>query len=161
MRTRSKLSILLSILLCCTMLAGLLPTVAFAEDSTTVSSENGAGTVSYTHLSGRRCGHRHHGQPHLEQAGDRPLYGRLPVDHPSGQLCPTGSGAGLADRTDSGGRRGRHRPHRPVQYGLRPVSYTHLDVYKRQPEACPDTPGYQTRKKLPCWLSSWPAESAE
>lgn len=22
-----------------------------------------------------RCGHRHHGQPHLEQAGDRPLYG--------------------------------------------------------------------------------------
>ena len=29
------------------------------------------------------------------------------------------------------------------------------------PEACPDTPGYQTRKKLPCWLSSWPAESAE
>ena len=46
MRTRSKLSILLSILLCCTMLAGLLPTVAFAEDSTTVSSENGAGTSS-------------------------------------------------------------------------------------------------------------------
>lgn len=44
MRTRSKLSILLSVLLCCTMLAGLLPTVAFAEDSTTVSSENGAGT---------------------------------------------------------------------------------------------------------------------
>ena len=38
MRTRSKLSILLSILLCCTMLAGLLPTVAFAEDGTTVSS---------------------------------------------------------------------------------------------------------------------------
>ena len=46
MRTRSKLSILLSILLCCTMLAGLLPTVAFAEDSTIVSSENGAGTSS-------------------------------------------------------------------------------------------------------------------
>ncbi len=46
MRTRSKLSILLSILLCCTMLAGLLPTVAFAEDSTTVSSENGADTSS-------------------------------------------------------------------------------------------------------------------
>lgn len=46
MRTRSKLSILLSVLLCCTMLAGLLPTVAFAEDSTTVSSENGAGTSS-------------------------------------------------------------------------------------------------------------------
>ena len=46
MRTRSKLSILLSILLCCTMLAGLLPTVAFAEDSTTVSSENGADTPS-------------------------------------------------------------------------------------------------------------------
>ena len=44
MRTRSKLSILLSILLCCTMLAGLLPTVAFAEDSTIVSSENGADT---------------------------------------------------------------------------------------------------------------------
>lgn len=44
MRTRSKLSILLSILLCCTMLAGLLPTVAFAEDGTTVSSENGADT---------------------------------------------------------------------------------------------------------------------
>ena len=41
MRTRSKLSILLSVLLCCTMLAGLLPTVAFAEDSTIVSSENG------------------------------------------------------------------------------------------------------------------------
>ena len=46
MRTRSKLSILLSILLCCTMLAGLLPTVAFAEDNTTVSSENGADTSS-------------------------------------------------------------------------------------------------------------------
>lgn len=46
MRTRSKLSILLSILLCCTMLAGLLPTVAFAEDGTIVSSENGAGTSS-------------------------------------------------------------------------------------------------------------------
>ena len=46
MRTRSKLSILLSILLCCTMLAGLLPTVAFAEDGTTVSSENGADTPS-------------------------------------------------------------------------------------------------------------------
>ena len=46
MRTRSKLSILLSILLCCTMLAGLLPTVAFAEDGTTVSSENGADTTS-------------------------------------------------------------------------------------------------------------------
>ena len=46
MRTRSKLSILLSVLLCCTMLAGLLPTVAFAEDSTTVSSENGADTSS-------------------------------------------------------------------------------------------------------------------
>lgn len=46
MRTRSKLSILLSVLLCCTMLAGLLPTVAFAEDSTIVSSENGAGTSS-------------------------------------------------------------------------------------------------------------------
>lgn len=46
MRTRSKLSILLSILLCCTMLAGLLPTVAFAEDGTTVSSENGADTSS-------------------------------------------------------------------------------------------------------------------
>ena len=46
MRTRSKLSILLSILLCCTMLAGLLPTVAFAEDSTIVSSENGADTSS-------------------------------------------------------------------------------------------------------------------
>lgn len=46
MRTRSKLSILLSVLLCCTMLAGLLPTVAFAEDGTTVSSENGAGTSS-------------------------------------------------------------------------------------------------------------------
>ena len=46
MRTRSKLSILLSVLLCCTMLAGLLPTVAFAEDGTTVSSENGADTPS-------------------------------------------------------------------------------------------------------------------
>lgn len=46
MRTRSKLSILLSVLLCCTMLAGLLPTVAFAEDNTTVSSENGADTSS-------------------------------------------------------------------------------------------------------------------
>ena len=46
MRTRSKLSILLSVLLCCTMLAGLLPTVAFAEDGTTVSSENGADTTS-------------------------------------------------------------------------------------------------------------------
>ena len=46
MRTRSKLSILLSILLCCTMLAGLLPTVAFAEDSAIVSSENGADTPS-------------------------------------------------------------------------------------------------------------------
>lgn len=46
MRARSKLSILLSILLCCTMLAGLLPTVAFAEDGTTVSSENGADTPS-------------------------------------------------------------------------------------------------------------------
>ena len=46
MRTRSKLSILLSVLLCCTMLAGLLPTVAFAEDSTIVSSENGADTPS-------------------------------------------------------------------------------------------------------------------
>ena len=46
MRTRSKLSILLSILLCCTMLAGLLPTVAFAEDGTTVSSKNGADTTS-------------------------------------------------------------------------------------------------------------------
>lgn len=46
MRTRSKLSILLSVLLCCTMLAGLLPTVAFAEDSTIVSSENGADTTS-------------------------------------------------------------------------------------------------------------------
>ena len=46
MRTRSKLFILLSVLLCCTMLAGLLPTVAFAEDSTTVSSENGADTPS-------------------------------------------------------------------------------------------------------------------
>ena len=46
MRTRSKLSILLSILLCCTMLAGLLPTVAFAEDGTTVSSEHGADTPS-------------------------------------------------------------------------------------------------------------------
>ena len=45
MRTRSKLSILLSILLCCTMLAGLLPTVAFAEDGTVVSSENGADTT--------------------------------------------------------------------------------------------------------------------
>lgn len=46
MRTRSKLSILLSVLLCCTMLAGLLPTVAFAEDGTIVSSENGADTPS-------------------------------------------------------------------------------------------------------------------
>lgn len=44
MRTRSKLSILLSVLLCCTMLAGLLPTVAFAEDGTTVSSEDGTAT---------------------------------------------------------------------------------------------------------------------
>ena len=70
--------------------------------------------------SGCRCGHRHHGQPHLEQAGDRPLYGRLPLDHPSGQLCPSGSGAGLAGGADGGRRRGRHRPHWAVQYGLRP-----------------------------------------
>lgn len=56
MRTRSKLSILLSILLCCTMLAGLLPTVAFAEDSTTVSSENGADTSS-RHVLGEQCRH--------------------------------------------------------------------------------------------------------
>ncbi len=48
MRTRSKLSILLSVLLCCTMLAGLLPTVAFAEDGTTVSSEDGTATPAAT-----------------------------------------------------------------------------------------------------------------
>lgn len=29
------------------------------------------------------------------------------------------------------------------------------------PEACPAIPGYPTRKKLPCWLLNWPAESAE
>ena len=48
MRTRSKLSILLSVLLCCTMLAGLLPTVAFAEDGTTISSEDGTATPAAT-----------------------------------------------------------------------------------------------------------------
>ena len=29
------------------------------------------------------------------------------------------------------------------------------------PEACPAIPGYPTKRKLPCWPSSWPAESAE
>ena len=29
------------------------------------------------------------------------------------------------------------------------------------PEACPVTPGYPTKKKLPCWPLNWLAESAE